>query len=137
MHPPGAGNAPLEVREPHPNLQGTIIEPKNTKKVFTSDKDMDGTAFDQFWALFPKIRAGSKEKAAKALYRAMDRASFEEIMAGLRAYVDSGDPFAENGRYAKGAEAWLNDDRWNWSYGRNKSHTQAPQQKQAIEDIMY
>lgn len=125
-------------QETVPNTgHGTLKEPPIKKEAKASKKN-HGTAFDEFWAIYPKVRAGNKDKAAKALYRAMDRAPFEEIMAGLRAYVDSGEPFREGGKYAKGAEAWLNDDRWAWSYGRNTGQlAMYAAQSTPIEDVMF
>lgn len=112
-----------------------VILPLTPVSPETSNKHQE--TFNSFWALFPKIRAGSKDKAAKAFCRAMDRAPTEEIMAGLQAYVDSDEPFKENGRYAKGAEAWLNDDRWTNDYGRIGTQNAKKPARMAVEDIMF
>lgn len=72
--------------------------------------------FEDFWKLFPKQRAGSKAKAHAAYRQALKRASHDEIMGGLKAYAVS-DEVARG--YAKGASAWLNDDRWTCDYGKS------------------
>jgi hypothetical protein len=69
--------------------------------------------FDEFWRLYPKQRAGSKEKARAAYEKAIKRASEDEIIEGCEAYSKSSEVL--NG-YAKGAAAWLNDDRWASDY---------------------
>ncbi len=69
------------------------------------------TRFDEFWELFPKQRKGSRKKAEQAYNTALKekRANEKEIINGLTAYRDSDE--VANG-FAKGAAAWLNDDRW-------------------------
>jgi biotin operon repressor len=65
--------------------------------------------FADFWEAFPRQRRGSKDKAKRAYAQALKRASAAEIAEGLELYVKSKD--VADG-YAKGAAAWLNDDRW-------------------------
>ena len=69
--------------------------------------------FSEFWEIYPKKRAGSREKALSAYLKATNRSTIEEIYEGVRAYADS-DEVARG--YAKGAAAWLNDDRWRNDY---------------------
>lgn len=71
--------------------------------------------FDQFWAKFPKDRAGSKDKAFAAWGAAIKRATSSEIILAVDGYASS-DEVAKG--YAKGAAAWLNDDRWTVAYRR-------------------
>lgn len=70
-------------------------------------------AFEKFWEIYPRQRRGSKEKARKAYVRALSRASPDEIHAACEAYAAS-DEVARG--FAKGCEAWLNDDRWTVDY---------------------
>lgn len=70
-------------------------------------------AFEKFWEAYPRQRRGSKEKARKAYLRALSRASPEEIHAACEAYAASDE--VRRG-FAKGCEAWLNDDRWTVDY---------------------
>jgi uncharacterized protein YdaU (DUF1376 family) len=73
------------------------------------------TRFDEFWELYPRQRRGKKENAFKAYNTALEekRATEEEIINGVKAYRNSDE--VANG-YAKGAAAWLNDDRWGNDY---------------------
>jgi len=69
--------------------------------------------FEDFWESFPRQRRGSKDKTKSAWKAALARAPKEEIMAGLAAYAKS-EEVAKG--FAKGAAAWLNDDRWTTNY---------------------
>lgn len=69
--------------------------------------------FSEFWEIFPRQRRGNKEKARRAYKRATDRDSEGNILEGLKKYCESDE--VANG-YGKGAEAWLNDDRWKNDY---------------------
>lgn len=65
--------------------------------------------FELFWMEFPRQRRGSKDKAQNAYLKATQRATEQKIYDGLQKYRQS-DEVAKG--YAKGAAAWLNDDRW-------------------------
>jgi hypothetical protein len=102
------------------NGQRMVDEPVNHEPITNNhepitNKDISPlySLFDEFWNLYPRQRRGRKEKVLKAWIKANDRASSGEIMQGLMRYAQSDD--VERG-YAKGAEAWLNDDRWNYQY---------------------
>lgn len=86
--------------------------------------------FDTFWQVYPKQRAGSKQKAFKAFEKALQRDGFENIFKGVTAYSQSEE--VKKG-FAKGCEAWLNDDRWNSHYKSEKQQSARPQ----ITDISY
>lgn len=100
----------VTVTPPEQNRTDTEINP------LTPLQGDDGS-FEEFWMLFPKQRAGSKAKALAAYRQALKRASHDEIMGGLKAYVES-DEVARG--FAKGAAAWLNDDRWTCDYGKTQ-----------------
>lgn len=72
--------------------------------------------FDEWWSVFPKQRAGSKAKARQAYLKALTRDTEENIHEGTRQYSGS-DEVARG--FAKGAAAWLNDDRWLNDYSAN------------------
>lgn len=78
-----------------------------------TEGDIYAETFETFWRDYPKQRAGSSKKADAALRQALKRATAEEILAGLARYAIS-DEVAKG--FAKGAAAWLNDDRWNSDY---------------------
>lgn len=69
--------------------------------------------FDDFWKLFPKQRAGSREKGEAAYAKALKRDTEENIFHGLKNYTASAE--VKKG-FAKGCAAWLNDDRWKTDY---------------------
>lgn len=68
--------------------------------------------FNDFWSVFPKDRAGNKEKAYKSYCKAIEegRSSPEKILEATKIYSKSEE--VKKG-YAKGCAAWLNDDRFN------------------------
>lgn len=71
--------------------------------------------FQEFWELFPRQRRGNKGKAEQAYQRVLNekRATEEEIINGVRRYASSDEV---GSGFAKGAAAWLNDDRWASDY---------------------
>lgn len=76
--------------------------------------------FAAFWAVYPKQRVGNKDKARAAFLRAVKRSGLtaEQITAKAAEYAQSGE--VARG-YAKGAEAWLNDDRFLRAYSPAKT----------------
>lgn len=76
--------------------------------------------FADFWAVYPKQRIGNKDKARAAFLRAVKRSGLtaEQITAKAAEYAQ-GEEVARG--YAKGAEAWLNDDRFLRSYGPTRN----------------
>ena len=73
--------------------------------------------FEEFWEIFPRQRRGSRDKAQAKYKQVIEnkKATEEEIISGTRNYASS-DEVARG--FAKGAAAWLNDDRWKNDYGR-------------------
>ncbi len=71
--------------------------------------------FPVFWKHFPTQRKGSRSKALTAYRAAIKRDSEASIIKGLMGYLRS-DEVARG--FAKGAAAWLNDDRWTIDYTR-------------------
>ncbi len=71
--------------------------------------------FEEFWKVYPKQRIGNKNKAYSSYCRAIKekRVSVEDLMKSVKAYANSKE--VKNG-YAKGCAAWLNDDRFNYTY---------------------
>lgn len=92
--------------------------------------------FSEFWEAFPRQRRGSRDKAEKAYAAATLRGREEHILSGLHSYASS-DEVARG--YAKGAAAWLNDDRWENDYaikpmGGNR-HEQPKSKGNAREEL--
>lgn len=75
----------------------------------TKPKTPEPEGFDNFWKLYPKQRAGARDKAMAAYAKAIKRTSVAEILAATESYALS-DAVARG--YAKNAAGWLNDDRW-------------------------
>ena len=65
----------------------------------------------QLWEAYPRQRRGSEAKALIAWESAIKRASPEDILAGCLRYASSNE--VSKG-YAKGCQAWLNDDGWTY-----------------------
>lgn len=104
----------------------TLEEKEKEKEQEKETKGVVGEKepFDDFWAVYPKQRVGNKDKARAAFLRAVKRSGLtaEQITAKAAEYAQ-GEEVARG--YAKGAEAWLNDDRFLRSYGpaQNTSKT--------------
>ena len=78
-------------------------------------KEIYKESFDKFWKLYPKQRAGSKEKAYSAYCKVIreKRSTPDELIASVEKYAQSEE--VKRG-FAKGCAAWLNDDRFNSRY---------------------
>lgn len=96
-------------------------ETEKEKKENTKEKKYDAL-FAEFWSVYPKQRAGSKEKALKAYIKAIDERKAEppQILNACKCYAESREVLEG---YAKGCAAWLNDDRYLCDYGQNQVKT--------------
>lgn len=74
-----------------------------------NDNNINNKQFICFWDLYPSQRKGDKQKSFTAYQRALKKDTHENIMDGLKSYVQS-DEVAKG--FAKGCAAWLNDSRW-------------------------
>lgn len=89
------------------------------------EKETKGVAgekepFADFWAVYPKQRIGNKDKARAAFQQAVKRSGKtpQEITAKAAEYAAS-EEVARG--FAKGAQAWLNDDRFLRNYAPAKT----------------
>lgn len=100
------------VSQPQPQTHKERSPNGDPKKVNGWRADPDFVAFKQ---VYPKTRPGSWQRAYLAWRQALDqgRGTAAEIQTGVMAYAAS-DEVARG--YAKGAQAWLNDDRWTSDY---------------------
>lgn len=82
-------------------------------------KEIYKESFDRFWSIYPKQRAGSKEKAYNSFCKAIKekRATEEQIIHSAELYAKSDE--VKRG-FAKGCAAWLNDDRFNNNYTKER-----------------
>lgn len=109
------------VLPPRNNQAETEIKAEldNTKKLNQKSspnlKPPKPDLFDEFWQIYPKQRIGNKDKARAAFEAAVGRTKTppEQILAKAKEYARS-DEVARG--YAKGAQAWLNDDRYLRNY---------------------
>lgn len=115
------GNAPTPTPTPTP------ISPKGDISLLVSVG-----RFEEWWDLFPRQRRGSRQKAEEAYLKALKRATEQEIHDGTRRYAGSRE--VRDG-YAKGAAAWLNDDRWTSDYSSpNGKQPRSEEIKQQLQE---
>ena len=71
--------------------------------------------FKAFWSLYPKQRAGSKQKAYNSFVKVLkeNRCTADGLIESVKCYAASDE--VKKG-YAKGCAAWLDDDRFNNQY---------------------
>jgi hypothetical protein len=82
---------------------------KNTIDKKTIDKNKEREQFEEFWKIYPK--KVDKTQAIRQFKRALNRATFEDLLAGVIRY--SNDPnLPEEKRFIKNPATWLNSDGW-------------------------
>jgi uncharacterized protein YdaU (DUF1376 family) len=99
----------------------------------TLEKAEDDLWFSEFWRHFPKKRAGNRNKAWRASVQARRRSDPGEILDGVLRYAKS-DEVARG--FAKGAAAWLNDDRWNCDYTAPTEATNGPPRTGYVDSML-
>ena len=82
---------------------------KNTIDKNTIDKNKEREQFNEFWALYPK--KVDKAIAFRQFKRALNRVSFESILAGVIRFANDPNLPTEK-RYIKNPGTWLNADAW-------------------------
>ena len=115
------------------------IDKENTIKE-NQDNEIEA-AFSVFWDIYPGLpqkntRKGSRLGALKAYIRCVKRngiKSIPAILEGAKSYAVS----AEVSRgFGKGCEAWLNGDRFLWTYAPAPTDKQKTSGPVSIGDIM-
>ena len=106
----------------------TLKEPlKNPNRIKTQE------LFDEFWNAYP--RKQDKAKAFRAFKSAINRATFEDILAGVIAYRNDSkrDP-----DFTKFPATWLNNDGWEYAAGAGVSpHTERNErERQRSQDYL-
>ena len=93
--------------------------------------------FEEFWNLYPRQRRGNKQKALKAYIRVIKekRSTVEELLISVNKYANSEE--VKRG-FAKGCEAWLNDDRFNTNYDMKVKRylTKQEEQEKMFEELL-
>lgn len=97
-----------------PETDSTETDSTETEEEKTIKKEFSEN-FIMFFDLFPRKRRGNRDRAWSAWKTAIKRDSEENIIAGLKKYIESDE--VRRG-FAKGAQAWLNDDRWGHDYSK-------------------
>jgi len=92
--------------------EGYQVDSPETERETERERELMSD-FESFWKAFPGTRKGNKDKAAAAFKSAIKRSPPSEIIGALPAYSASDE--VKRG-FAKGAAAWLNDDRWKVNY---------------------
>ena len=93
-------------------------------------KEIYKEKFEVFWSLYPKQRAGSKQKAYNSFVKAIQekRTTPDWLIESVKKYAES--KVVKDG-YAKGCSAWLNDDRFNDEY-KDVAQSDTPQRKKFV-----
>lgn len=99
---------PPSVFPPADNPQLKKTNNKKTKNKNTNTSEL----FDEFWKEYPRKR--DKGAAFKAFRSALNRAKFEDILAGVIRYTQDPDRKPE---FTKYPATWLNADSWENDYG--------------------
>ena len=84
------------------------VKEKNTIKRKTLSESQEKDLFSEFWKDYPK--KVDKGAALRAFRSALNRASFEDILAGVVRYAN--DPNLPDAKYVKNPATWLNADAW-------------------------
>lgn len=111
-------NPPKGEEEPVERIKAELDTPQSEAKPKTSKANFSFEAmksFEAFWAVYPKQRAGNKQKALAAYIRVLreKRADLAGLQKAVELYAAS-DEVAKG--FAKGCAAWLNNDRFNDEY---------------------
>ena len=94
----------------HSDLGGrvTVTHEPISKNLPENIDTITNSLFEDFWALYPK-RVG-KGQARKAFASAIKKATWEELRAGLQAYVDS--QVGVDPKFIRHPSTWLSGEGW-------------------------
>jgi hypothetical protein len=81
-----------------------------TREARTSTEQVNGVAFERFWASYP--RKVGKAAARKAFDKALTRADLAQIVEGLHRYVKDPERVRKGQEFTVHPVTWLNQDRW-------------------------
>jgi hypothetical protein len=110
--------------------QGSDLRKLKSKENTNKEKtNLVVNAFNQFWDVYPRKK--DKGNALKALEKALEKASIEDIVSGAIAYRD--DPTREDNFTAYPA-TWLNGERWEDEYQQRKV-TPSPERRGWVREF--
>jgi hypothetical protein len=113
------GESVWETKDPQPMSdfppsENPLVKNNNIKNTNKNIKNNNQELFDEFWKEYPQKK--DKGAAFKAFRSALNRAKFEEILAGVIRYKN--DP-TRDAKFTKYPATWLNADAW-------ENHYQSP-----------
>lgn len=108
--------ADRRVTSKRPASDQQVTTNKNDKKEKNEKKKKNSAPvgadrFDEFWKAYP-VKA-DKPNAHKAWLKALEKATADEIIAGLERYKAWRSAKGESAPNVKYAQGWLNGERWN------------------------
>lgn len=95
-----------------PLAENPLAENPSLKKTInknTIDKNIEREQFDEFWSIYPKKT--DKQLAFRQFRRALNRATFEDILAGVIKFANDPNLPTEK-RFIKNPATWLGADAW-------------------------
>lgn len=95
-----------------PLAENPLAENPPLKKTIdknTIDKNIEREQFNEFWDLYPKKQ--DKTQAFRQFRRALNRVTFEDIIAGV-IKLNNDPNLPEEKRFIKNPATWLNADGW-------------------------
>lgn len=114
------------------SARGSRKSRPKTKKEETGNKEtgngirITDEEFDQFWMQYPK--RVSKGSARKAFDKALGKAPFEQIMAGVHRYA--AERIDQDPKFTKHASTWLANDCW-------LDEPQPPRPMNRVESVIF
>jgi hypothetical protein len=106
---------------------GTVAEGSDLRRLKSKDKTkLENTnlvvnAFNQFWDVYPRKK--DKGHALRAMEKALEKATIEQIVAGAVAYRD--DPSRDD-EFTAYPATWLNGERWEDEYQQARVVSKSP-----------
>ena len=115
------------------SLSNSLDKQIREDKIREDNKEIYKESFEEFWKLYPKQRACSKEKAYKAYCKAIKekKITVEKLKEVCALYAQSDE--VKSG-YAKGCAAWLNDERYNTEYKPKMQTPTYPPEKTTMDE---
>ena len=106
----------------------TSDKPVTTNKNDKNEKNDKNTPLvEEVWSITPRMGKSRSSKAKLKTALSKTKATRDEIMDGLRAWVDSADWKKDGGQYVQGIHIWAKDCKWENpppqinAYDQNKS----------------
>ena len=89
-----------------------IATNKNDKNDKNEKNDKNTPLVEEVWSMTPRMGKSRSSKAKLKTALSKTKATRDEIMDGLRAWVDSADWKKDGGQYVQGIHIWAKDCKW-------------------------